>query len=137
MAKGNPHPVHKFTSENQPKNRHTGPRNTAQKFLASMKVDMPEMKVSKNDYYEILQVMLGANKEYITELAKREDIPVSLLCVIKAIKSDIDMGTTKTVDSLLDRLFGKSSQPVEMSGELQSFKIERVYHKKQVKKEDE
>lgn len=98
-----------FSKEYQPRKR-TGPRNTATMFLAAVKVDLPEMTINKTDYYRILQLILSGNKEYITNLAQREDLPVSLLCIIKAIKTDIEEGTTKTVDSLLDRIFGKRTE---------------------------
>lgn len=107
----NPPEGKRFTSDYQPLKRGAR-KTTARTFLEAVKIDMPDMVLTKADYYRILNMIIGADKSYIQELAQREDIPVSMLCIIKAIKTDIDEGSTKTVDSLLDRLFGKSNQPI-------------------------
>lgn len=101
----------RFTSEYQPKVR--GRRvGGAKTFFDRIKIDMPDMVVRRGDYYEILEVLLSADREYISELAKDETIPVSILCIIKAIKTDMDEGTTKTIETLLTRVHGKPEQPI-------------------------
>lgn len=104
----------RFTSEYQPKVR--GRRvGGAKTFFDRIKIDMPDMVVRRGDYYEILEVLLSADREYISELAKDETIPVSILCIIKAIKTDMDEGTTKTIETLLTRVHGKPEQPIVAS----------------------
>lgn len=96
-----------FTSTYQPKNRRKPDFSGARLFLERVKVDMPDMVIGRKDFYDLLEILLSADKEYIMQISKNENVPVSLLCIIKAIKTDIEEGTTKTVDSLLDRLYGR------------------------------
>lgn len=98
---------HRFTKENQPPNR--GRKKSGLKiFMETLKIEKPNIVLTKDDYFLLLQTLLSGNKEYIINLNKNEDLPLSLKCVINAIKNDIDNGEMKVVNSLIDRLYGKA-----------------------------
>lgn len=98
---------HRFTKENQPPNR--GRKKSGLKiFMETLKIEKPNIVLTKDDYFLLLQILLSGNKEYIINLGKNEDLPLSLKCVINAIKNDIDNGEMKVVNSLIDRLYGKA-----------------------------
>lgn len=98
---------HRFTKENQPPNR--GRKKSGLKiFMETLKIEKPNIVLTKDDYFLLLQTLLSGNKEYIINLSRNEDLPLSLKCVINAIKNDIDNGEMKVVNSLIDRLYGKA-----------------------------
>lgn len=55
---------------------------------------------------ELNKIMADANKEDSTT-------PIWVCNIISAIFSDIRFGRTSTVEMIFDRIFGKSTQPIE------------------------
>lgn len=100
-----------FSSTYQPAN-HGRKKAPWRQFIDEIGLEQPEVHMTKRDFFGILQHLLSCNNEQIKEMAKRPDIPVSVFTIIKAIKQDIDDGTTKTVDNLIDRIYGKANQPI-------------------------
>lgn len=128
-----------FSKDYQPATRKK--KMGAAKFLAELKAEMPDIVLSKADYFDLLKTLLSGDKEYLQRLAKSENLPVSLLCVINAIKTDLNEGEMRTVNSLIDRMYGKADScnptKIEISGEMKPFAIERIYSREQVKKEED
>lgn len=107
----------KFSSENQPQNR--GRKPSIYKYVKDLtgKKIAPEM--SREDYYKVIRFLMESTPEDLDVLIKNPDgtpnkkTPLWVLNVVSAINSDIRYGRTCTVDSLLDRVFGKPTQPIE------------------------
>lgn len=107
----------RFTSDNQPKNNGRKPSLYKQlKGISGKKVDY---ELSKEDYYKIIRFLLERTPgelQKILDNAKDKDngtTPIWVLNIISAINSDIRYGRTSTIDMIFDRLFGKSTQPIE------------------------
>ena len=97
----------KFSSTYQPKGKGR-PRAAWKTFVKEM--SLKGYNMHKSDYFNILNALLGISKNELQALAAREDLPVSIFTFIKAMKQDIDEGKIGTVDSLIDRIYGKASQ---------------------------
>ena len=107
----------RFTSENQPKNKGRKPSLYKQlKELTGKKVDF---ELSKEDYYKVIRFLMertpGELQKILDNAKDKENgsTPIWVLNIISAINSDIRYGRTSTIDMIFDRLFGKSTQPIE------------------------
>lgn len=107
----------RFSSDNQPKN--AGRKPSLYKKLKELTGKKVDYEMSKEDYFKVIRYLMertpGELKKII-ENAKDEvngSTPVWVLSVISAINTDIRYGRTSTIDSLFDRLFGRSTQPIE------------------------
>jgi len=105
----------KFSAANQPAVRGRKPSRMSE-FIKSFNLEDPDRAISKEDAYKLLKHILFCNKSQLEAMARNSDLPVAIVCQIKAIVTDIANGRTETVDKLFDRLYGKSMQPVELSG---------------------
>ncbi len=113
----------KFTSDNQPQNR--GRKPSLYKKLRTITGKTVKHEMSKEDYYDILKYLMEQTPAQLRQMAgmiKNDgekgsmfdaEIPVWLMNMITAILGDIRYGRTTTLDSIMDRMFGKASQTVE------------------------
>lgn len=113
----------KFTSDNQPQNR--GRKPSLYKKLRTITGKTVKHEMSKEDYYDILKYLMEqtpAQLRLMAGMIKNDgekgsmfdaEIPVWLMNMITAILGDIRYGRTTTLDSIMDRMFGKASQTVE------------------------
>lgn len=106
----------RFTSDNQPKKNGRKPALYKQlKELTGKKVDF---ELSKEDYFKVIRYLMErtpAELKIIMQNAQdpKGTTPIWVINIISAINSDIRYGRTYTIDSLFDRIFGKSTQPIE------------------------
>ncbi len=113
----------KFTSDNQPQNR--GRKPSLYNKLRTITGKTVKHEMSKEDYYDILKYLMEQTPAQLRQMAgmiKNDgekgsmfdaEIPVWLMNMITAILGDIRYGRTTTLDSIMDRMFGKASQTVE------------------------
>lgn len=107
----------RFTSENQPKN--PGRKPSLYKKLKELTGKKVDYEMSKEDYFKVIRYLMertpGELKKIVDNAQDKENgsTPVWVLSVISAINMDIRYGRTSTIDSLFDRLFGRSTQPIE------------------------
>ncbi|MEG2120465.1 MAG: hypothetical protein RRZ64_00225 [Rikenellaceae bacterium] len=106
-----------FSSDNQPKKN--GRKPSLYKQLKDLTGKRVEYEMSKEDYFKVIRYLMertpGELKK-ILEDAKDEEkgtTPVWVINIISAINSDIRYGRTSTMDMIFDRLFGRSTQPIE------------------------
>lgn len=75
--------------------------------------------VSKTDVDLIFKnVIFGSSLEELQEMVKpgnKEKLPVIVALLISAFITDMKKGTLCEVNTVLDRLYGKASQPVDIS----------------------
>lgn len=62
------------------------------------------------------RLLLTLSRAELTRLGNREDLPVYVVSLIKAIMWDYNHGKTATIDRIRDRQFGAIVRRVEMSG---------------------
>lgn len=104
----------RFTSEYQPKGKGR-PKAAWKTFVKEM--SLKGYNMHKSDYFNILSMLLSISKDELQTLAARQDLPVSIFAFIKALKQDIDEGSINTVNSLIDRVFGKNApEVIELTG---------------------
>lgn len=106
----------RFSSDNQPAKNGRKPSLYKQlKNLTGKKVDY---ELSKEDYFRTIRFLMERSKGELNKImadANKEDstTPIWVCNIISAIFSDIRFGRTSTVEMIFDRIFGKSTQPIE------------------------
>ena len=70
------------------------------------------LRMSKQDKYHALELMLERTVPELKKIGSKKDVPAFVVVVAKAILKDIETGKMVTMDSMLDRLFGKAKQEV-------------------------
>lgn len=107
----------RFTSDNQPKKN--GRKPSLYKQLRELTGKKVGFELGKEDYYEVIRFLMERTPgelQKILDNAKDKDsgtTPIWVLNIISAINSDIRYGRTYTIDMIFDRIFGKSTQPIE------------------------
>jgi hypothetical protein len=112
----------RFSATNQPK------RNGRKSSLYTQLKEMAKLEgnidLSREDFSKMTMLMLSKPLSELQTLAKSEDTPIWIVNIVRAIIKDASDGRISTLDSLLDRLFGKATQPmvqdvsVEMQGSI-------------------
>ena len=104
-----------FSKNRQPKNN--GRRKS------NLKHFIKQYSVSKTDVDSIFQnLIFNSSLEQLEELVKPENKskqPVIVVLLVGAFLKDIEKGTLSEVNTVLDRIYGKATQQVEV-GEKQS-----------------
>ena len=96
----------RFSSDNQPKKNGRKPSLYKQlKELTGKKVDY---ELSKEDYFKTIRFLMERSKGELNKIT-----PIWVCNIISAIFSDIRFGRTSTVEMIFDRIFGRSTQPIE------------------------
>ena len=85
-------------------------------FTKAFKLDDESKEISKEDALKLMTKVLMSSKADLEAMARNADLPIAIACQIKAIVTDMQNGRTDTVDRLFDRLYGKSIQPMELTG---------------------
>ncbi|MBO4507123.1 MAG: hypothetical protein J5747_00625 [Spirochaetaceae bacterium] len=111
-AEGAPY---RFTSTNQPARRGRLP--------SKLKKFVKDNRVSKSDVDAIFSnIIFGSTLEELQEMVKpgnKEKLPVIVALLISAFIADIKNGTLHEVNTVLDRIYGKATQQLDI-GEVQS-----------------
>lgn len=105
----------RFTKENQPAKRGRKPTRMNE-FIKSFNMEDSSRAISQEDAKKLMTHILFCNRAQLDSMIKNQDLPIFMLCLIKALLVDTANGNTATVEKLFDRLFGRSMQPVELTG---------------------
>lgn len=97
----------KFSKDNQPDNK-PGPKPS--KIRAYIQAN----DLSLNDVRASIAALAEMNEEQLIKLGDEKEAPVLLRGFAKALVAELSKGLVG-VESLLDRAFGKASQPVELT----------------------
>ena len=99
-----------FTSTNQPKNPGRKP--------SKLKKFIKHNNVSQNDVNMIFQhLIFGSSVDELKELVKpanKGKQPVIVVLLVSAFLEDIKNGTLHEVNTVLDRIYGKATQQLEI-----------------------
>ena len=103
----------RFTSENQPEN--TGRRPSLLKaYINDNGVSIQDVRlVFKNIVFE-------KTKEELEDLLTDEGQPMLVRTIISAYMKDFESGRIDIINSILDRVFGKAEQSVQVNGLLET-----------------
>lgn len=100
----------RFSTTNQPAN--PGRKPSLYNHLRQLLGTEAEAELSREDYYRLIGCLLERPLGDLKTLATDKKTPVWVVSVVRAIVKDAQAGRMNTLDSLLDRLFGKASQPL-------------------------
>lgn len=103
----------RFSATNQPKKN--GRKTSLYNQLKEMAKLEGNIDLSREDFTKITMLMLTKPLSELQSLAKSEDTPIWIVNIVRAIIKDASDGRISTLDSLLDRLFGKATQPTQQS----------------------
>lgn len=126
FAKGvSANPKKQFSSTKQPKNSGRKPSRFKQ-ILEGLSCIGETL--SLEDYKNITATMLTLTKDELGKLANDKDTPMAVLLIASAIQGDATNMRMDNLDKLLDRLFGKSTNNVDVTSKgdkvAQSIQIE-------------
>ena len=107
----------RFTSDNQPPNRGRKPK--LYKKLKELVGQTVGHELEKEDYSNVIRFLMERSPKELERLIKDEhnqpnkETHIWVLNIVSAINSDIRYGRTSTIEMIFDRIFGKSTQPIE------------------------
>mgnify|MGYP000720785501 CR=1 FL=1 len=70
------------------------------------------IKLTKSDVIQMIQYCLEMNLDKLRDIVSKRDEPVFVICIATAILQDMKKGRISTVDSILDRIYGRPTQGV-------------------------
>lgn len=109
VGKGKPPKETQFTSENQPANAGRKP-SLLKAYIQDNGVSIQDVRlVFKNIIFE-------KTKEELDELLQDESQPMLVRTITGAYLKDFEAGRIDIINSLLDRIFGKADQAIQLSG---------------------
>ena len=111
FVKGNQEGV-KFTSARQPKNAGRKP-SRFKKILESL--EGVGQTISQEDYERITKTLLTMTGEELSEIAQDKSTPIAIVLVANAISGDLNNQRMDNLEKLLDRIFGKSTNKVDVT----------------------
>ena len=124
----------RFSSTNQPHNRGRIP--------SKLKKFVKDNRVSKADVDAIFSnIIFGSTLEELQDMVRpgnKEKLPVIVALLISAFIADIKNGTLHEVNTVLDRIYGKASQQLdigEVKNDIPEDPDERRALAEQIKKE--
>lgn len=112
---GNTHGL-RFSATNQPHTKGGRKPSRISALIKAFDMDDESRNISKEDAYRLMTHLLSCSKTQLEAMARNPDLPIAILTQIKAIITDLTHGSTSTIDRLFDRLYGRSMQPMEISG---------------------
>ncbi len=105
----------RFSHNNQPQN--SGRKPSRLKILQAIFNSLDENeRLSKEDILKLLEYIIICNKAQLETIARNPDLPMIIVNQIKAIVTDLASGKTDTVDKIFDRLYGKATISLEVTG---------------------
>lgn len=99
----------RFSATNQPKKN--GRKPSLFKQLKEMAKLDGNIELTREDFTKITLLLLSKPINELKALASSEDTPAWVVDIARSILKDASEGRISTLDSLLDRLFGKATQP--------------------------
>ena len=105
----------RFSSSNQPEKRGRLP--------SKLKKFCKDNSISKADIDMVFKnLIFGKTIEELHTMVKpenRNNLPVIIVLLVSAFIKDMNSGTLKEVNTVLDRIFGKATDKLDISGSLE------------------
>ena len=109
IGKGKPPKETQFGKDNQPENAGRKP-SLLKAYIQDNGVSIQDVRlVFKNIIFE-------KTKEELDELMEDESQPMLIRAIVSAYLRDFETGRIDIINSILDRVYGKADQPVNLSG---------------------
>lgn len=102
----------RFTANNQPANR------GRKKRIYSKVLKDPQNKLSAEEFREVLHALLEMSVQELKQILSGDGVPVWIITVINALLSDVKRGRIYVLTFLLDQVFGKPTETLEVQQEI-------------------
>ena len=113
VGKGKPPKETQFSSDNQPENNGRKP-SLLKAYIQDNGVSIQDVRlVFKNIIFE-------KTKEQLDELLSDESQPMLIRAIVGAYLKDFESGRIDIINSILDRIYGKADQSVQLSGMIET-----------------
>lgn len=103
----------RFSATNQPKNK--GRKPSLYNQLKELAKAEGNIDLSKDDFSKLTALLLSKSLKELNAIQQDEETPIWIVNIVRAIVKDSNEGRISTLDTLLDRLFGKATQPTQQS----------------------
>lgn len=100
----------RFTTDNQPAKR--GRKPSLYRQIKELLGTDARAELSREDYYRLIRFLLEQPLDTLKRLADYPTTPIWVINLIRAVVKDSRAGRMDSLNSLLDRLFGKAAQPL-------------------------
>jgi len=104
-----------FTKDNQPANK--GRKKSILGVLSELTGDNFKRELSREQKMEIIEVMTEKSSEELSEIYNNKANPIFIRMIANAIKSSIENGDVKVLETIWDRVYGKPAQSVNHGGQ--------------------
>ena len=105
----------------------------ATRIMESLGVATAEI-VTRADTYKLMELLMSLNRQQLDDVIENPVTPVSILTYAEALKKDLKEGKVGTILALMERVYGKASQKIEVDAnvedkplELEKFKTREDY----------
>ena len=116
----------RFTSTNQPKNKGNKPKlYTTAKGVYN---------VSYDEFKEVAKYLMQCTKKELEEITKADDTPMWIVNICRAMYADTGKGDIRTLSQLLEHIFGKPTQTVNLQAEVKGQEMSREDILKELKR---
>ena len=106
----------RFSSTYQPKVRTGGRKPSIYKQLKKLIGKQVGFELEEEDYHNLLRSVAELTPNDVRRIqTDRENIPIWLTNILSAINTDTRNGNAKTVEMILERVFGKSKETKEVN----------------------
>lgn len=72
--------------------------------------------MTKEDAQKLQRYLYFCSKAELEKMSRNSDLPIAIVAQIKAIITELALGKTDQIDRIYERLFGKATQPMELTG---------------------
>ena len=105
-----------FSAENQPANR--GRKKSILGVLSELTGDNFKRELSREQKMEIIEVMTEKSSEELAEIYNNKLNPIFIRMVANAIKTSMEAGDVKILETIWDRVYGKPAQNLNHGGQV-------------------
>jgi hypothetical protein len=107
---GNPETLKKFTSDYRPKNPGRKP-SKLKKYIKDNNIGIQDVRL-------MMKSVLAMDEDQLKAKLSDSTVPMMIRLFIRAYMQDFKLGRLDNFNSMLDRIFGKADQNINMNGDM-------------------
>jgi hypothetical protein len=107
---GNPQNLKKFTSDYRPKNPGRKP-SKLKKYIKDNNIGIQDVRL-------MMKSVLAMDEDQLKAKLSDSTVPMMIRLFIRAYMQDFKLGRLDNFNSMLDRIFGKADQNINMNGDM-------------------
>ncbi len=108
--RGNPQNLKKFTSDYRPKNPGRKP-SKLKKYIKDNNIGIQDVRL-------MMKSVLAMDEVQLRDKMIDQSVPMMIRLFIRAYMQDFKLGRLDNFNSMLDRIFGKADQNINMNGDM-------------------